>query len=142
MGESFKRLHEQQDKLFSAEYAKEARLVQDRSESDTNGTSVVRELLESSQNDTETIKVTGESRDADGLLGEIEQSLSQNERTDYPVSEKLARIASQTWLQKPNDDQLKEKLTTYSRPANCEKLAVTQVNPEIWENLTALRDLI
>ena len=27
---------------------------------------------------------------------------------------------------------LKENLTTYSRPANCEKLAVTQVNPQIW----------
>ena len=50
----------------------------------------------------------------------------------------LAGIANRTWLQMLNDEQLKEKLTTYSRPANCEKLAGIQVNPEIWWKLNRL----
>ena len=42
------------------------------------------------------------------------------------------------------DDKLKEKLTQYTRPKNCEKLLGTKVNPEIWAKIslaTRSRDL-
>ena len=90
-------------------------------------------LLESSTDETGTDK--GCSGEADLLLTEIEQSPNQDERTDSPVPEKLASIANQRWLQRLSDEQLKEKLDKYNLPANCEKLVVTQVNPEIWGKL-------
>ena len=133
MSESLKRLHNNQI-LGSAESAKKAKLpTKPRSESDTDATTDVRMLLESSTDET------GRDRDcseqADLLLTEIEQSLNQDERTDDPVSEKLANIANQRWLQRLSDDQLKDELDKYNRLANCEKLVVTQVNPEIWGKL-------
>lgn len=76
-----------------------------------------------------------QSKENDKLLDEIEHLFKEDEKTDVPVSEKLANIANKRWLHKFGYDQLKEKLETYHRPANCEKLAVTQVNPEIWGKL-------
>jgi hypothetical protein len=134
MSGSLKRLHQQQDNsLASAESAKKAKLAtESRSESDTNATADVRMLLESSTDEIGTDK--GCSDEADLLFTEIEQSLNQDERTDSPVPDKLASIANQRWL-RLSDEQLKEKLDKYNRPANCEKLVVTQVNPEIWGKL-------
>ena len=77
-----------------------------------------------------------QSEEYDTLLDEIDLSLNKDERTNSPVSEKLANIANKRWLQKLGDDQLKEKLDKYHMPINCEKLAVTQVNPEIWGKLS------
>ena len=130
MSESLKRLHNNQI-LGSAESAKKAKLAtKPRSESVTDTTTDVRMLLESSTDET------GRDRDcseqADLLLTEIEQILNQDERTDDPVSEKLANIANQRWLQRLSDGQLKDE---NNRLANCEKLVVTQVNPEIWGKL-------
>jgi len=136
MSESLKRLHDKQQDhcLSSAESAKKAKLATERrSESDTDTTADVRLLLESSTEETGTNR--GGSEQADLLLTEIEQSLNQDERTDDPVSEKLANIANQRWLQRLSDDQLKDKSEKYNRPANCEKLVLTQVNPEIWGKL-------
>ena len=116
-----KRLHEkQQDScLSSAESAKKAKLAYD-----------VRLLLKSSTDETGMDK--GCSEQGDLLFTEIEQSLNQDERTDDPVSEKLANIANHRWLQRLSDDQLMDKFEKYNRRANCEKLVVTRVNPEIW----------
>ena len=134
MSESLKRLHNQQDAFVSAESAKKAKLATDpQSDSDTNATNDVRMLLESSTAESETAKDCHD--EADLLLTEIEQTLNQEERTDDPVSKKLADIANQRWLQRLSDDQLKEKLDNYNRPENCERLVVTQVNPEIWRKL-------
>ena len=135
MGESLKRLHEQQDKLHtSAESARKAKLASHRqSESDTNKVSNSEELLDDRESDKNTGAVQSEENDT--LLDEIEHSLNEDEKTDNPVSEKLTNIANKRWLQKLGDDQLKEKLEKYHRPENCEKLAVTQVNPEIWGKL-------
>ena len=136
MSESLKRLHEkQQDSCLStAESAKKPKLAYERrSESDTDTTADVRLLLESSTDETGTNK--GCSEQADLLLTETEQSLNQDERTDDPVSEKLANFANQRWLQWLSDDQLKDKFEKYNRPANCEQLVVTQVNPDIWGKL-------
>ena len=136
MGESLKRLHEQQNTLqTSAESAKKAKLASyGQSESDTNRVSDSEELLDTTESDntnTEAVQI----EENDTLLDEIEHSLNEDEKTDSPVSEKLANIANKRWLLKLGDDQLKEKLEKYHRPENCEKLAVTQVNPEIWEKL-------
>ena len=127
MSESLKRLYDKQQDhcLSSAESAKKAKLATERrSESDTNTTADVRLLLESSTEETGTNR--GCSEQADLLLTEIEQSLiNQDKRTDDPVSEKLANIANQRWLQRLSDNQLKDKSEKYNRPANCEKLVVT-----------------
>jgi hypothetical protein len=125
MSESLKRLHQQQDSsLPSVESAKKAKLATaSQSESDTTATTDVRMLLESSTD--ETGADTGCSDEAEVLLTEIEQSLNQEERTDSPVSQKLASIANQRWLQRLSDEQLKEKLDKYN----------IIVNPEIWGKL-------
>ena len=105
-----------------------------QSESDTNKVSDSEELLDDGESDkTNTGEIQSEENDT--LLDEIEHSLNQDEKTDNPVSEKLANIANKRWLQKLGDDQLEEKLEKYHRPENCEKLTVTQVNPEIWGKL-------
>ena len=136
MGESLKRLHKQQDKLLNpAESAKKAKLANSRqSQSDTNHASDSEELLNVAESDKATTEAV-QCEENDALLDEIEHSLNEDEKTDNPVSEKLANIANKRWLQKLGDDQLKEKLEKYHRPENCEKLAVTQVNPEIWGKL-------
>ena len=84
--------------MSSAESAKKAKLATERrSESDTDTTADVRLLLEFSTEETGTSR--GCSEQADLLLTEIEQSLiNQDERTDDPVSKKLANIANQRWL--------------------------------------------
>ena len=141
MSKSLKRLHDKQQDhcLSSAESTKKAKLATERrSESDTDTTADVRLLLESSTEETGMKR--GCSELADLLLTEIEQSLiNQDERTDDPVSEKLANIANQRLLQQLSDDQLKSE--KYNRPANCEKLEVTQVNPKIWGKLNCFARL-
>ena len=93
----------------------------------------MRLLLESSTDETGTDK--GCSEQADLLLTEIEQSLNQNERSNDPVTEKLANITNQRCLQLLSDDQLKDKFEKYNQPTNYEKLVVTPVNHEIWSKL-------
>ena len=97
MSESLNRLHDKQQDhcLSSTESAKKAKLTTERrSESDTDTTADVRLLLESSTEETVTNR--GCSEQADLLLTEIEQSLNQDERTDDPVSEKLAKHSKPT----------------------------------------------
>jgi hypothetical protein len=137
MGESLKQLHEQQDMLRnSAESAKKAKLATDRlPESATINASDAEQLLATDEGDKAASEAV-QSEEYYTLLDKIELSLNKDETTDSPVSEKLANIANKRWLQKLGDDQLKEKLDKYHRPINCEKLAVTQVNPEIWGKLS------
>ena len=102
-----------------------------QSESETNHASDSEELVnvkESEKLATEAVQC----EENDALLDEIEHSLNEDEKTDDPVSEKLANFANKRWFQKLRDDQLNEKLENYYGPENCEKLAMTQVNPEIW----------
>ena len=121
--------------LSSADSAKKAKLANEqKSESDTNIASDSEELLEA----TDTNKIFSEaakSEENDTLLNEIEHSLNEEEKTDDLVSKNLVNIADKRWLQKLGDDQLEDKIEKYHRSANCEKLAVTQVNPEIWGKL-------
>ena len=70
------------------------------------------------------------------MLDEIAQSLDETERTDEPVSDKLANIANKRWLQTLSEEQLKEKIEKYPRPVNCDKVIVPKVKPEIWGKLS------
>ena len=73
--------------------------------------------------------------EADALLDEIAQSLTETENTAPKVSEKLANIVNLRWLNKLDDKNLKEKSEKYLRPINCARLITPKVNPEIWGRL-------
>lgn len=80
-------------------------------------------------------KVVDNEEDEDPLLDEIAQSLTETEKTEPKVSDKLAKIINSRWLNKLNEDQLKEKAEKYLRPINCDQLITPKVNPEIWGRL-------
>lgn len=72
----------------------------------------------------------------DPLLSEIAQDFDCGDDTGPNVSEKLAEIVNKRWAEKLDDAKLKLKLEKYDRPANCPRLLVPKVNPEIWTNLS------
>ena len=68
----------------------------------------------------------------DPLFDEIAQSPDETEPTGDPVSYKLASIPNKRWDHKLSDDQLKEKVAKYPRPANYDTQVVSpHVNYEI-----------
>lgn len=71
----------------------------------------------------------------DSLLSDIEQNFSQQEDTGPAISQKLAAIINQRWSEKLYDHKLREKRDKYPRPANCERVIVPRVNPEIWARI-------
>ena len=78
------------------------------------------------------------------ILGSIVQECDLELKCGLPVNEKLAAIVIKMAPSKLVDDKLKEKLTQYIRPKNCEKLVGTKVNPQIWAKIspaTRSRDL-
>ena len=80
----------------------------------------------------------------DTLLEAIVQSVNETEKTDAKISERLAKLVENRWLNKPSDGQLKEKTEKYVRPANFDNFITPKVNPEMWERLdrqTRGRDL-
>ena len=81
-----------------------------QAESDTNDTCDSEELLNVIAMSREP-SATAQSEENDTLLYEIEHSLNKDEKTDYPVSVKLANIANKRWLQKPLMINLRRKLT-------------------------------
>ena len=108
-------------------------------------------LSDSAESDAEQLlepnkrqKIQDGDEDEDPLLDEIVQSMTETEKTDAKISEKLAKIVENRWLNKLSDGQFKEKTEKYLRPANCDNLITSKVNPEIWERLdrqTRGRDL-
>ena len=75
---------------------------------------------------------TTQDDEADALLDEIAQSLTETEKTAPKVSEKLANIVNLGWLNKLDDKSLKEKWEKYFPPINCDRLITPKANPEIW----------
>ena len=71
----------------------------------------------------------------DPLLSEIAQDFDCCDDTGPNVSEKLAEIMNKRWAEKLEDAKLKLKLEKYDKRANCHRLLVPKVNPEIWTNL-------
>ena len=143
MSESLRQLQNipQEHVLRSTESAKGKKdelAPRPRSESDIDTTTDMRMQLESSTDET------GPDRDcsehADLLLTEIEQSLIMtNARTRLYISEKLANITNQRWLQQLSGDQLKNKLDKYNRPLKITKnLLSFKLTLKFEENLTGL----
>ena len=98
------------------------------------------QLLESNKRQ----KIQDGDEEEDTLLDEIVQSMTETEKTDAKISEKLAKIVEDRWLNKLSDGQFKEKTEKYLQPANCDNFITPKVNPEIWERLdrqTRGRDL-
>ncbi|XP_068750845.1 uncharacterized protein [Montipora capricornis] len=115
-------------------------------------------LSDSAESDAEQLlepnkrqKIQDGDEEEDTLLDEIVQSMTETEKTDAKISEKLAKISEKLakivenrWLNKLSDGQFKEKTEKYLRPANCDNFITPKVNPEIWERLdrqTRGRDL-
>jgi len=126
MSESLKRLHDERDEAESAVQKKS------RQSPESGINNEVDELLSEGDNSAETVE---EPEDID-VLDDIAQSLDEAEKTDEPVADKLANIATKTWQHLLPEDQLKEKAGKYHRPSNCDKLCTApKVNEEIWSKL-------
>ena len=79
------------------------------------------------------------SEGEDELLNKLALDFTKDDKVSSPVSKPLAEIINKRWASKLSDNKLKELSEKYDRPENCEKLAVPQVNPEMWEKLTRYR---
>lgn len=78
------------------------------------------------------------------VLGSIAQEYDLDEQCSEEVNPKLTAIVNKMVRSKLNDDKLKEKLSQCTRPANCENISGTKVNPEIWPKIkpgTRSRDI-
>ena len=73
--------------------------------------------------------------DNDNLLSNIALNLSSTEQTGPPISEHLAKIINSKLADELDITKLKEILSKYQRPQNCEEMYVPKVNPEIWQKL-------
>lgn len=131
MSESLKRIHKERDEAEPAVRKKS------RTSPESGLSNEVAALLNEGETGGKTPESTPGELDAEGdVLDDIAQSLDETERTDEPVSEKLANIANKTWQHHLPDEQLKEQTGKYNRPSNCTKLVtVPKVNEEIWSKL-------
>ena len=78
------------------------------------------------------------------FLGTIAAEYDLDEACSADVDAKLAKIVNKMVRTKLSDEKLKEKLLTSTRPANCENVTATKVNPEVWSKIrssTRSRDL-
>jgi hypothetical protein len=73
--------------------------------------------------------------DNDNLLSSIAQNLSAQEATGPPISDKLAKIINSKLTEDFDTPKLKETLSKYKRPQNCEAMYVPKVNTEIWQKM-------
>ncbi|XP_028391592.1 uncharacterized protein LOC114516343 [Dendronephthya gigantea] len=73
--------------------------------------------------------------DADTLLSDLAQELTEQEPTSPAVNDDLAAMLNKRWAEKLSDKKLTGKLDSIHRPDNCSALVVPRVNPEIWSNL-------
>ena len=84
------------------------------------------------------------AQEEDPLLAEIAQDMDEGGKTAPNISDQLAKIINSPWLNKLNDESLREELDAHLRPANCDRLITPKVNPEIWGRLykeTRAKDL-
>ena len=73
--------------------------------------------------------------DNDNLLSSIAQNLSAQEQTGPPIADKLAKIINSKLTEDFDLPKLKETLSKYKRPQNCEAMYVPKVNTEIWQKM-------
>ena len=70
---------------------------------------------------------TKSTEPSDKLLDEIVEDFEDDENTTSAVTQKLPDIVNKHFSTTLSE----EKLGKYTRPENCDKLAVPKVNPEI-----------
>ena len=70
------------------------------------------------------------------VLTGLEAFYDASEQVAPDVDGQLANIVGNLCRTKLAEDKLKEKLSAYVRPGNCEQLTLPRVNPEIWEKLS------
>ena len=125
----------------SAKKAKISSLSESVADTESDSEALLGNTEQEHHNSSENTSTEDEQQPAnmadedDPLLDEIAQSLDETEPTGDPVLDKLALIANKRWNHKLSDDQLKEKGEKYPRPANCDKVVSSRVNPEIWAKL-------
>ena len=72
--------------------------------------------------------------DEDDILGE-DQLLEDSDKTAPAINAKVAERTNNRFSSKISKEQLKEKIKTYLRPKNCEKLICPKVNEKFWGKL-------
>ena len=75
-------------------------------------------------------------QEEDPLLAEIAQAMDEGEKTAPNISDQLAKIINSRWLNKLNDESLREKLDAHLRPANCDHLITPKLTPKSGVALT------
>ncbi|XP_012945501.1 uncharacterized protein LOC106013680 [Aplysia californica] len=68
-------------------------------------------------------------------FAEANNEYEVDEEITDPLSENLAKFVEKRFCTTMKDDKMKEKVSKYKRPGNCEALLVRQTNPEIWKLL-------
>ena len=69
------------------------------------------------------------------ILNDIDAALNEEEKLGENISPQLAGIISKRWQCKMPSDNLKQLISKYDKPLNCEKLVVPRVNQQIWVRL-------
>ncbi|CAB3986778.1 Hypothetical predicted protein [Paramuricea clavata] len=146
---SMKRLHSDKTSDSEGRPNKTRRLApQNEVEIDSND-SDAKGLLQSTKEPNANSANAGNTSEAqvrlqhDSLLDKISQDLEQLEEVGGNINQQLADI-NKCWSSKVTEAKQKEKMDNYSRPGNCEKIAVPRVNEEIWgklDNKTKHNDL-
>ena len=78
--------------------------------------------------------------DEEDTLTQVALQLNSPEEVGDPVNENLANIVNTVWQDPKSFEKMKEKMKTYLRPQNCDKMIVKKCNKEIWSDHTGVKD--
>ena len=129
----------------SSKHSHDDRLSESDSENDEVPARKIPRVASATE-DSETRKESEKSEETveSDFLGSIAAEYDLDEACSGDVGPKLAKIINKMIRTKLSDEKLKEKLSNYSRPGNCENVPGTKVNPEVWSKIrsgTRSRDL-
>ena len=71
------------------------------------------------------------------VLDGLERFYNATDNVAADIDEQLAKIVGNLCQNTLSEDKFKDKMAAYVRPANCPALAVTKVNPLIWDKLSS-----
>ena len=67
----------------------------------------------------------------------LERFYNATDNVAADIDEQLAKIVGNLCQNTLSEDKFKDKMAAYVRSANCPALAVTKVNPLIWDKLSS-----
>ena len=73
--------------------------------------------------------------EACNILYDIDAAFNVEEKLGEYISPQLAGMISKIWRDKMPLDKLKQPISKYDKPQNCEKLVAPKVNQQIWVKL-------